>query len=88
MLIFLVNFVDLLFTAINLAILARIILAWLRMDPYHPIVQLLYQITEPVLAPFRRFIPPIGMIDISPIVALLVLQIARRLVITMLVGLF
>ena len=86
MTVFLVYFIRLLFTAINLAILARVILSWLRVDPYNPAVQLIYQITEPILGPFRRLVPPIGMIDISPIVALIVLEIAQRIIITMLLG--
>ena len=86
MTVFLVYFIRLLFTAINLAILARVILSWLRVDPYNPAVQLIYQITEPILGPFRRVVPPIGMIDISPIVALIVLEIAQRIIITMLLG--
>jgi|YNPNPStandDraft_1061719.scaffolds.fasta_scaffold139016_2 YggT family protein len=86
MTVFLVYFIRLLFTAINLAILARVILSWLRVDPYSPAVQLIYQITEPILGPFRRVVPPIGMIDISPIVALIVLEIAQRIIITMLLG--
>ena len=47
------------------------------MDPYHPIVQLLYQVTEPVLDPARRLIPPLGMIDISPIVVFIALGILQ-----------
>lgn len=55
-------------------IFARILLTWIpNLDPYHPAVQFLAQITDPVLEPARRIIPPIGMIDISPIVVLLVL---------------
>lgn len=84
---FLINFVNLLFQILQLAILVRIILSWFRVDPYNPFMQILYQITEPVLEPFRRVIPPIGMIDITPIVALLVLRLVQRIVVTMLLGL-
>lgn len=84
--IFLINFVNILFEALSLAILVRIFLSWFRVDPYNRFVQILYQITEPILSPFRRLIPPIGMIDITPIVALLVLQLVQRIVLTMLVS--
>jgi len=61
-------------------LLARILISWIpNMDPYHPIVQLLYQVTEPVLEPARRIIPPLGMIDISPIVVFIVLGILQDL---------
>lgn len=56
-------------------ILARLLLSWVPdlLDPYHPAVQFLHQITDPVLEPARRLIPPIGMIDISATIVLLVI---------------
>ncbi len=84
---FLVTFIDTLFYALNLAILARVLLSWVRVDPYNPLVQLLFQITEPILEPFRRFIPPIGMIDVSPIVAIVVLQIVQSVIVNLIIGL-
>ncbi len=57
-------------------LLARILMTWIpNLDPTNPIVQLLLQVTEPVLEPARRLIPNIGMIDISPIVVFFALQI-------------
>ncbi len=56
----------------------RAILSWFPYDPTSPlnaVRRVVFAITEPVLAPFRRFIPPIGMIDISFIVAILVVQL-------------
>lgn len=88
MIIFLLNFVNILFDVLSLAILVRVVLSWFRVDPYHRLVRILYQVTEPVLAPIRRIIPPIGMIDITPIVALLILQVVQRIVVTMLVQMF
>ncbi|NLT42594.1 MAG: YggT family protein [Anaerolineae bacterium] len=84
---FLLTFINLLFEALSLAILARVLLSWFQVDPYNQFVQLLFQVTEPILGPFRRFVPPLGMIDISPIVALLVLQVAQRVIIGTLIGL-
>jgi YggT family protein len=56
-------------------LLARIFMTWIpNLDPYNPIVRFLIQVTEPVLEPARRLIPPIGMIDISPIVVFFALQ--------------
>ncbi len=84
---FIVNFVSILFEALSLAIFVRILLSWFRVDPYNRFVQLLYQITDPILVPFRRFIPPIGMIDITPIVALLVLRLLQSVITNLLLGL-
>ena len=52
----------------------------------HPSVQLVGQITEPYLRPFRRLIPPIGMMDISPMVAILSLMIIRNKLLPILGG--
>ena len=69
------------FSALTLAIIARALLSWFPIDPYNPIAQILFQITEPILAPLRRFIPPIGgMMDITPIVALVLIQIVQAIV--------
>lgn len=54
---------------------------------HHPIVQVVGQVMEPYLRPFRKVIPPIGMIDISPMVAILVLIIIRERLLPMLGGL-
>ncbi|MCS7260261.1 MAG: YggT family protein [Anaerolineae bacterium] len=80
---FLVLSVNLLFQLTSLAILTRVILSWLpvvgvRIDVYHPAVRLLYQITDPLLEPLRRF-TTFGAVDFSPIVALILLEVARRL---------
>ncbi len=79
---FVVTFLDLLFTILGFAIIARALLSWLPIDRYgNPLIQLLDQITEPILAPLRRYIPPIGgMMDISPIVALIILQVLQAIV--------
>ena len=71
--------IDLLFTVLYLAIMARIILSWFRFDPYHPLSVFLYRITEPILGFFRGIIPPVGMLDLSPIVAIIVLGIVQQL---------
>ncbi|MBI3536764.1 MAG: YggT family protein [Chloroflexi bacterium] len=82
---FLVNFFDLLFNALILAIIARAILSWLPIDPLNPIVNIINQITEPILAPLRRFIPPVGgMMDITPIIAIIILQVLQTIVLRVL----
>lgn len=79
-----IQLVNTLFRLYYYVLLARIILSWVRVDTYHPVVQWIYRVTEPVLAPFRRVLPPMGGLDFSPIIALLVLQIVQRLVIDLL----
>jgi YggT family protein len=84
--IWLYTFVNILFTLLELAILARVLLSWFRVDPYHPAVSFLYQITEPILRPLRRVIPPLGMMDISPIVALILMDIIRQIIRAIILG--
>ena len=52
-------------------IIIRALLSWVNPDPYNPIVRFLYGITEPVLARIRRVLPPLGGIDLSPMVAII-----------------
>ena len=54
-------------------IVARALTSWFPDARHHPIVQLLYQITDPEMVPASRIIPRIGMIDISPMIVILVL---------------
>ena len=81
------NVIQILATLIQLysyVLLARIILSWIpNVDRSNQIVQLLYQITEPVLEPVRRVIPRLGMLDISPIVVFVGLHILSSLLLNM-----
>jgi YggT family protein len=62
-------------------LLARALISWIpNLDPYHPAVQFLYSITEPVLEPIRKLVPPLGgMIDISMIIAFFGLIVLQQL---------
>lgn len=83
---FIIYLVNLFFTLMNLAILARVLVSWVNPNPYHPVMQLLYQITEPILAPVRRYLPQTGMIDFSPLVAIILLSVVQTLVMSVLTG--
>ncbi|SHI59954.1 YggT family protein [Desulfofundulus thermosubterraneus] len=61
-------------------IFIRIILSFIRHNPYHPLIRFVYEITEPVLGFFRRFIPPVGMLDFSPLVAFFALELLRQVI--------
>jgi YggT family protein len=72
-----VSLIELTILSLNLfffVILIRIILSWVSPNNYNPITALLTTISEPILRPFRRLIPPIGGLDISPIFAIVLLQ--------------
>lgn len=75
--------VDLIFRALDLALLLRVVFSWINANPYNAVVRLVYGITEPFLAPLRRLIPPIGGLDFTPVVALLILDLLQRLVVAL-----
>jgi YggT family protein len=55
-------------------IIARVIISWIASQSRHPLIPLIYQLTEPVLRPFSRLIPPLGGVDLSPLFALIALR--------------
>jgi YggT family protein len=83
----LLQIINLAFTLYSLAIIARSLLPWFNVSPYHPAMQFLIEITEPLLAPIRRSVPPIGGLDFSPMVALLILWFVEQLLRTLLLSL-
>lgn len=62
------------------AIVARALLSWFPIDQSSPLYQLLYRVTEPVIEPLRRVMPQTGMMDLSPLAAIVVLIIMGQLV--------
>ncbi len=65
-------------------IIIRALLSWVNPDPYNPIVRFLYGITEPVLGRIRRFLPPLGGIDLSPLVAILAIVFLKQFLVPVL----
>lgn len=74
------RFVDLLFNILIFAIIGRALLSWFNVGPGNPIGRVLFELTEPILGPMRRVIPMIGMIDISPIVAIFLLNFLQNII--------
>jgi YggT family protein len=71
--------VGLLLNVFLFAILIQVVLSWINPGTYNPVISLLYSLTEPVLRPCRRLIPPMSGIDLSPLVALIAIQLAKML---------
>ena len=90
MIIALANAVHIIFRAYTYLILARVILSWIRVDPYHPvwgpILRFVFQATEPIMQPVRRMLPSMGGLDLSPIIVLLGLDLIRGLIVQVLQG--
>ena len=76
-----------LFTRISILILIAHVFISYFLDPYHPVRRTIDRIVDPLLAPIRRILPPVGMIDFSPLVLLILIQIAGRIILQLLAGL-
>lgn len=76
---------NLLLNIFLIAILVQVVMSWISPTTYNPATVLLHRLTEPVLAPARRIIPPISGIDLSPLVVLVVFQLIKFLLIAPLV---
>ncbi len=62
-------------------LIVRALISWVNPDPFNPIVRMLHQLTEPVLRPVRRIIPPIGGLDLSVLVLILLLYFLKDAVV-------
>ena len=74
----LIQVVAVLLEVLTFAILARSILSWFPMNPGNAVTGVLVGITEPILGPLRRILPRFGMLDLSPMVAILLLVVMTK----------
>lgn len=81
----LVPIIQMLFSVYSFIIIARAFLSMAGMDYYNPVMRFIYEITEPLLAPIRRY-TVVGMWDLSPIVALILLTIVEQVLIALVLG--
>ena len=70
---------DIALTAYYWIIIVRAIVSWVNPDPWNPIVQFLQRATEPVLAPIRRIVPMTGPVDFSPMILMVLIILAARI---------
>ena len=78
----LIEFVSVLTFVMWVAILGRVIMSWVSVDrssPFYPVVAIIYEITEPILGPIRSVLPNFGTLDLSPMVALLLIWFIRHI---------
>ena len=75
---FLISIVFLMLQILWFAIFARAIISWFPIDPQGPIVKALDAVTEPLLGPLRRVVPRIGMVDITPMVAIILIFVLMQ----------
>jgi len=71
------NAISIIITAISILIIADVVLSYI-LDPFHPIRRFLDGIVQPLLAPIQRILPPVGGLDFSPLVLLILLDLLSR----------
>ncbi len=82
---FLVQFINLVVSLYSFIIIARVFLPLVGADLSNPIVRFIFDITEPVLAPVRRY-TVVGMWDLSPVVVLILLTVLQQVLVTLVLG--
>ena len=70
----------------SLIVLGAVIISWVQLPPTHPIANFLHVMTEPLLGPLRRVLPPMGGLDFSPLVLLFGLRMIRGVVLSAMLG--
>jgi YggT family protein len=73
-----------LFTVLMIALVVRVISSWFGVSPYRPLMRPVMALTNWIVVPIRRILPPLGMVDFSPLVAWLVLSLLRSFVLSLL----
>lgn len=80
---FVITFINVLVWVLIAGIFARVLLSWIPMgggSQLNPLVAIVYQITEPILAPLRRIIPRIGIFDLTPTIAIIILFVILNVI--------
>lgn len=73
----LIELVSIILSLLTYAIIIRAIMSWFRPNPRNSLVRLIHRVTDPVLRPLENIIPPIGGIDFTPLIAIILLQLAQ-----------
>lgn len=81
-----IQLIQLVFLCFNILIIGRILVSFLNLSPYSPVVQVLYRTTEPFLAPVRRVLPPMAGFDFSPMIVIVAASLVEQILIRALLG--
>ena len=75
-----ISIISIAFEILTYIIFIRVILSWFPHNPYQPVIRLIYQISNSILNPIRNTVSPIGGIDISPIIAIFMIQLIKNII--------
>ncbi len=72
--------VERLFQLVYVLLIIRVVLSWIpNVNYYHPVIHFIFRVTSHILDPIRRVVPPVAGLDLSPLVAIVLLQLLLRL---------
>ena len=72
--------IDMVFNLLQIIIIVRVVLSWISHNPSNQFIQIIYQVSEPILKPIREILPLTGMgFDLSPIVAFFLLGLLKKI---------
>ncbi len=83
----LVGFINLLVQLITLGVIVQVFLSYF-VSPYHPVRQGFDRVVEPMLMPIRKFVPPVGGFDFSPVILLIFVQLSGKILVALLFRFF
>jgi YggT family protein len=86
--VYLVLLVNLVVTLVTVLLILDALISFAPIDPWHPVRRFLDRMAEPIVRPFRNILPPMGMLDLSPMIALIVVQILGQILIAIIRGVF
>ena len=75
-----ISIINISFEILTYIIFIRVILSWFSHNPYQPLIKLIYQISDTMLSPIRSIVSPIGGVDISPIIAIFMIQLIKNII--------
>lgn len=80
----LVYIISVALNVLKILLIVRVVMSWLRVGYGHPIANFIFEITEPILAPIRSLMPKNMMLDFSPLIAIILLELLGRALINLL----
>ena len=83
-----ISLIKIVVTLTTILLIVDALLSFTPLAPWHPVRRTLDQLAEPIVRPFRNILPPMGMMDFSPMIALIVIQIVGQILIALVSGIF
>jgi YggT family protein len=83
--VYVINLVNIIVQLVTLLVIVKVFLSYF-MSPYHPVRLFIDRIVDPLLRPFQRIIPAVGMLDLSPLILIIVVQLVGRILISLLLS--